>query len=187
YRKANSDENNYDLFSDIDSLAYLYYNRSYKNSESVIEKRRVGLKIVKCCIKMGKYQKASEKLYGISDLPDLHKDDSVVYYRGDIDFYLNNFSEARSQYRKFLRLHPQSSEASIKIALCHYNEKNEDYALAQLNKAIEKFPTKGEAYYFLGEINIRDKDTIKACYNFYKADSLNVLAAKSSIYKYCRN
>jgi curved DNA-binding protein CbpA len=187
YRKLYSDETNYDLFSDIDSLAYLYYNRSYKNFESVIEKRRVGLKIVTCCIKMRKYQKASEKLYSISDLPDLHKDDSVVYYRGDIDFYLNNFSEARSQYRKFLRLHPQSSEASIKIALCHYNEKNEDYALAQLNKVIEKFPTKGEAYYFLGEINIRDKDTTKACYNFYKADSLNVRAAKGSIYKYCRN
>lgn len=171
----------------IDSLASLYYNRAFENFEAPADKRRAGLKYVKACLKTGSYQKAAEKLTVISDLQDIKRDDSVLYYRGDINFYLKNYSAAREQYRSFLALHPKSSEASIKIALCHYNEQNEDYALAQLAALMKKFPDNGEAYYFLGEIKIRDKDTAAACTNFYKADSLSVLAAKPSIYKYCRN
>lgn len=171
----------------VDSLAALYYKRSFENSETPVDKRRVGLKSIKACLKTGNYQQAAENLYNVSLIPDFKRDDSLFYYRGDVIFQTGLYKEAREQYRNFLALHPTSAEASVKIAVCHYNEHNEDYALAQLAATIKKFPEKGEAYYFLGQINIRNTDTLKACQNFYKADSLNILAAKPSLYKYCRN
>ena len=190
YKDPDFDETSTNLLNKmrgIDSLASLYYNRSFENFESPADKRRVGLKYIKTCIKINKYDNAEYYLSIINDLPDTKRDDSILYYRADLNFYGKNYTQARTQYRSFLALHPKSVEASIKIALCHYNEHNEDYALAQLAASMKRFPDNGEAYYFLGEINIRNKDTSAACVNFHKADSLHVLAARPSIYSYCRN
>ncbi len=171
----------------IDSLAALYYKRAFENFETPVDQRRVGLKSIKACLKTGNYEQAADNLHKVSFLPDYKRDDSLLYYRGDVIFQTRFYDQARENYRNFLALHPSSAEASVKIAVCHYNEHNEDYALGQLAITIKRFPANGEAYYFLGQINLRNKDTLKACMNFYKADSLNVLAAKPSLYKYCRN
>jgi len=171
----------------IDSLANMYYHRSFEHYESTDDKRRVGLKSVKSSLKMGDHKGAILNINAISEYPDTKNDDSIFYYKGEISFYNKEYTKAREYFNMFARRHPNSSDANIKIALCHYNEHNEDFALGQLNTIIRRFPNNGQAYYFKGEIKRRDKDSITACNLFYKADSLNVLAAKSAIYSYCRN
>jgi len=179
-----------ELYSDIqgiDSVASLYYKRAYENYESNTDKLRTGLKIVKSLLKIGSYSAALNQLNSIDRLQDLKENDSLIYYRGDIGFHQKKYSEARKFYELFLVQHPKSYESIIKIGLCHFNEGNEDFALASLNRAIKGNPQKGEAYYFKGQIRFHEKDLPGACSLFYKADSLNVLAAKAAIYTYCRN
>ena len=171
----------------IDSLAALYYNRAFDNYESEEDKRRVGLKRVRTDLKIGNYREAMVATSQIIAYPDTKRDDSVLYYQAEINFQMKNYEEARRQYTSFYGLHKNSSDALIRTALCHYNENNEDFAIGQLNKAIAQFPNKGEAYYFKGEIARRNSDSISACALFYTADSLQILAAKSAIYKYCEN
>lgn len=171
----------------IDSLANMYYYRSLENYELNQDKRRVGFKSVKSSLKIGDYKKATNSLSNLALYQDTQNDDSVYYYKGEVEFYKKDYAKAREYFNMFARRHPNSSEANIKIALCHYNEHNEDLALGQLNNIILKFPNIGQTYYFKGEITRRNKDSINACALFYKADSLNVLAAKSAIYSYCRN
>lgn len=171
----------------VDSLANMYYDRALENYELNIDKRRVGFKSIKSSLKIGDYKSARHHINAIGIYPDTNEDDSVYYYLGEINFYKKEYKEALKYYEMFSRRHPQSSESTVRIALCHYNEFNEDFALAELAMSIMKFPEQGEAYYFLGEIKRRNKDSINACGLFYKADSLHVLAAKSAIYSYCRN
>lgn len=187
---ASVDEESADLYKKmraIDSLAALYYNRSFENYETDADKRRVGLKQIRTELKIGNFREAMVAASQISSYKDSKHDDSVLYYQAEINFQMKNYAEARRQYTAFYAMHPNSSDALIRTALCHYNESNEDFALSQLNKAIARFPEKGEAYYFKGEIARRNNDSISACALFYKADSLNVLAAKPAIYKYCEN
>lgn len=171
----------------IDSLANMYYERAFQNYELNADKRRVGFKSIKSSLKIGDYKSARHHINAIGIYPDTEDDDSVYYYLGEMNFYKKEYPEARKYFEMFSRRHPQSSESTIRIALCHYNEFNEDYALEELAMTIMKFPQQGEAYYFLGEIKRRNKDSLHSCALFYKADSLHVLAAKSAIYSYCRN
>lgn len=171
----------------IDSLAAMYYNRAFENYESDEDKRRVGLKRIRTDLKIGNFPQALAATSQIITYPDTKRDDSLLYYQAEINFQMKNYTEARTKYTSFYGLHPNSIEALVKIALCHYNENNEDFALGQLNKIIDRFPNKGEAYYFKGEIARRNRDSISACTLFYTADSLQILAAKSAIYKYCQN
>ena len=171
----------------IDSLANLYYGRALKNYELNNDKRRVGFKSIKSSLKIGDYRTAGNNINTIGLYPDTQQDDSIFYYSGELNFYKKDYSEARKYFEIFSRRHPNSSQAITRIALCHYNEFNEDYALAELAKAIMRFPNQGEAYYFLGEIKRRNKDSINCCTLFHKADSLHVLVAKSALYTYCRN
>lgn len=169
----------------IDSLAAMYYNRALENYEFDEDKRRVGLKLVRTDLKIGNNNEALANIRKIEKYSDRNRDDSVLYYQADINFQMKNYVEARHQYTSFYGLHSNSADALVKVALCHYNEKNEDFALGFLDNVIKKFPNKGEAYYFKGEIIRRNRDSISACILFYKAESLEVLAAKQAIYKYC--
>ncbi|WP_018342075.1 DnaJ domain-containing protein [Cytophaga aurantiaca] len=187
---ASLDEESADLYrkmKSIDSLAAMYYNRAFENYESDEDKRRVGLKRIRTDIKIGNFREAMVAASQINNYPDAKRDDSVLYYQAEINFQMKNYTEARRQYMSFYGLHHKSSDALIRSALCHYNESNEDFAIGQLNKVIAQFPDKGEAYYFKGEIARRNQDSISSCTLFYKADSLNVLAAKAAVYKYCEN
>ena len=187
---ANQYEESINLYKNmrgIDSLAAMYYNRAFQNCKLDDDKRRVGLKLIRTDLKIGNYAEALVHVNNIITYPDTKRDDSLLYYQADIHFQMKNYTEARRLYTRFVRYHSNSAEALIKIALCHYNEKNEDYALGQLNKVIDRFPNQGEAYYFKGEIARRNRDPGLSCDLFYKADSLHVLAAKSAIYKYCQN
>jgi len=187
---ASLDEESANLYRrmrSIDSLAAMYYNRAFENYESEEDKRRVGLKRVRTDLKIGNFTEAMVAASQISNYADTKRDDSVLYYQAEINFQMKNYTEARRQYTSFYGLHTNSSDAMIRAALCHYNENNEDFAIGQLNKVIARFPEKGEAYYFKGEIARRNQDSTSACTLFYQADSLNVLAAKPAIYKYCEN
>lgn len=187
---ASLDEESAELYKkmkSIDSLAAMYYNRAFENYESDEDKRRVGLKRIRTDIKIGNFREAMVAASQIINYPDAKRDDSVLYYQAEINFQMKNYTEARRQYMSFYGLHQKSSDALTRAALCHYNEGNEDLAIGQLNKNIAQFPEKGEAYYFKGEIARRNQDSISSCILFYKADSLNVLAAKPAIYKYCEN
>ncbi len=183
----NASADMYSAIHQMDSIAAMYYRRALDNYNLIEDRYRVGLKIVRSALKIGNYNEAMIQLNQVENLRDLNREDSVIYYKGDINFHQKHFSTARTLYKTFLRKHPDSYEARIKIGLCHFNEGNEDFALVELNKAIEKDPQKGEAYYFKGQIKFRDKNMSEACNLFYKADSLNVLAAKAAIYTYCRN
>jgi curved DNA-binding protein CbpA len=170
--------------SGIDSIALLYYKRAQENYELDNDKYRIGLKIVKTCIKMHNYTEASNVIHFLST--NENKTDSLLYFQGDIQFHLKNYVEARDFFTRFTWLHPTSSEAYVKIGLCHYNELNEDFALGHLEKATKKFPDRGESYYFLGEIARRNNNIPNACYYFHKADSLQVPIAKEAILEYCQ-
>ena len=170
----------------IDSLSAMYFNRSFENYELDADKRRVGLKLLRTDLKIGNFTKALSDSERLKTMPDAAKDDSLIYYQAEIHFLMKNYEEARKTYTSFYALHPTSADALIRIALCNYNEHNEDFAISQLDKAIIKFPTKGEAYYFKGEIARRNQDSTAACNLFEIADQLNVLAAKTAIYKYCQ-
>ena len=170
----------------IDSLSAMYFNRSFENYEFDSDKRRVGLKLLRTDLKIGNFTKALSNSERLKKMPDATKDDSLIYYQAEIYFLTKNYEEARKFYTSFYDFHPTSADALIRIALCNYNEHNEDFAINQLDKAILKFPTKGEAYYFKGEIARRNKDSTAACNLFEIADQLNVLAAKTAIYKYCQ-
>jgi curved DNA-binding protein CbpA len=171
---------------DIDSLSAMYFNRSFENYELDSDKRRVGLKLLRTDLKIGNFSKGLYDSKRLKMMPDAAKDDSLIYYQAEIHFLMKNYEEARKSYTSFYAFHPTSADALIKIALCNYNEHNEDFAINQLDKAILKFPTKGEAYYFKGEIARRNQDSIAACNLFEIADQLNILAAKTAIYKYCQ-
>jgi curved DNA-binding protein CbpA len=179
--------NMYRKMRGIDSLAAMYYNRALENYEFDTDKRRVGLKLVRTDLKTGNTVQALYNINSIQKYADTKRDDSILYYKANINFQMKHYAEARRLYTSFFGLHSNSADAYIKIALCHYNESNEDFALGQLNKAIARFPENGDAYYFKGEIIRRSRDSISACTLFRKADSLNVLAAKPAIYKYCKN
>ncbi len=170
--------------SGIDSIALLYYKRAQENYELNNDKYRVGLKIVKTYIKMHNFAEASNVIKFLTT--DENKTDSILYFQGEIQFHLKNYVEARDFFTRFTWLHPMSSEAYVKIGLCHYNESNEDFALGQLDKATKKFPDRGESYYFLGEIARRNNNMTNACYYFHKADSLDVPIAKEAILDYCQ-
>jgi curved DNA-binding protein CbpA len=170
----------------IDSLSAMYFNRSFENYELDSDKRRVGLKLLRTDLKIGNFTKALSDSKRLKMMPDAAKDDSLIYYQAEIYFLMKDYEEARKSYTSFYAFHPTSADALIRIALCNYNEHNEDFAINQLDKAILKFPTKGEAYYFKGEIARRNQDSIAACNLFEIADQLNVLAAKTAIYKYCQ-
>lgn len=182
------DETSKNMLSQIqiqDSAANFHFRKAYDNYEQINDKRRVGLKSVKTALKTADYKTAQRNLNEVTKLST--HDDSTIYYQGEIDFHLKNYTEARKSFAAFAGLHPKSTEAWIRVALCRYNEGSEDLALGQLNTVIKNFPDNGEAYYFKGEITRRQKDTAKACNLFMKADSLNVPAAKAAIYSYCSN
>ncbi len=168
-----------------DSAANFHFGKAYDNYEEINDKRRVGLKSVKASLKMTDYKTAQKNLNEVTKLSK--HDDSTIYYQAEINFHLKNYSEARKYYAAFASLHPKSTEALIRVALCRYNEGSEDLAVGQLNTVIKNFPDNGEAYYFKGEIARRQKDTVKACDLFMKADSLNVPVAQAAIYSYCSN
>lgn len=168
-----------------DSAANFHFRKAYDNYEQINDKRRVGLKSVKAALKTADYKTAQKNLNEVAKLAT--HDDSTIYYQGEINFHLKNYSEARKSFASFAGLHPKSTDALIRIALCRYNEGSEDLAVGQLNTVIKNFPGNGEAYYFKGEITRRQKDMVKACDLFMKADSLHVPAAQAAIYSYCRN
>ena len=170
----------------IDSLSAMYFNRSFDNYELDSDKRRVGLKLLRTDLKIGNFSKALSDSDRLKIMPDADKDDSLIYYQAEIHFLMRNYEDARKSYTSYYALHPTSADALIRIALCHFNEHNEDFAINQLDKAILKFPNKGESYYFKGEIARRNQNTTNACNLFEIADQLNVLAAKTALYKYCQ-
>ena len=95
------------------------------------------------------------------------------------------YKDSRAYFTEFFDKHPKSVESKIKMALCHFNEGNEDYAMVDLNDAIYTFPKRGEAYYYKGRIRITEQDTAAACKLFRKADSLNYRQGNEALYIYC--
>jgi hypothetical protein len=169
----------------LDSAANFHFRKAYDHYEQINDKRRVGLKSIKSALKTTDYKTAQRNLNEVAKLS--RHDDSTIYYQGEINFHLKNYTEARKSFAAFASLHPESIAALIRIALCRYNEGSEDLAIGQLNMVIKNFPDNGEAYYFKGEITRRQKEIVKACDLFMKADSLNIPAAKAAIYSYCSN
>jgi len=163
-----------------------FYRRAALHFKDTRDIRRVSFKKVQSLIKTQKYSEAKAEIRFIEKLPDITHDDSTLYYEGDIAFYQDHFGEARSYYSKYYAKHYKSYECPIKISLCHFNEGNVDYALHDLNKIIDLFPAKGEAFFYKGRILVYEKDTLAACRMFKKADSLNIPSAKEALYSYCQ-
>jgi len=163
----------------------LFYNIASSNFKNPVDIRRIAFKKVKTFIHIGEYKNAQQELSFIETLPEVSKDDSINYYRGDLYFHQENYNTARKYYSMFYKNHYKSSESLVKIGVCHFNEGNTDYALNELDMAISLFPTKGEAYYYKGKILVIEKDTTGACKMFRKADSLDIKPAKEALYHYC--
>lgn len=142
------------------------------------------LKRASCLIKLMKYNLA------LIDLDSaIRKDktlDSAVFYKAEVNYFIENYTNAIPVYSSFLLLHPGSSEVLLKRGFCYYKTEKYQQALQDFDTIIKTKPEEAETFYYRGFTHFALNDSTRGCTDLNYALVFGFPDAEAAQKKYCR-
>jgi len=112
--------------------------------------------------------------------------DSLYFYKAEINNYiLKNYQTAILEYNKTLKINPDFKDALFGRAISEQNSDDYIQSINDFNTLINKYPEKGEYYYYRSWSKLNTKDKKGGCEDLSKAKDLDFSGAEEAIQKYC--
>lgn len=158
------------------------YTNAIVNSEN--PSGQLYFKRANCLINLKKYNLAMIDLDSA-----IRKDkalDSAIFYKAEVNYFIENYSKAIPDYSAFLTLHPEAVEVLLKRGFCYYKTEQYKKALQDFDTILSTHPEEAETFYYRGITHFALKDSTRGCTDLNYALVFGLADAAAAQKKYCR-
>ena len=115
-----------------------------------------------------------------------YSNDSVLLKKADLYTYtINDFSKGLYYYSQLANSHPNNSSYWFGKGICEYYMESYAHSIYSQTKTLKIDSSKSESYYYRGLAYYAMGDSLKACNDLHKSDSLLFPLAKEIILQIC--